>query len=149
VYIKHVDIINNVAWNIRNYRYVGDVSVGGGQATCIQTESKLQAIPISQASRTPRRRRWSLQELPAAGDRPAGKKAYPAPARAAVCPPRRPRCSTDATPASKILAAVAIGPYSQGLCGLTAWARLAATQHPWTRGGSQCDTHLGNTLKAV
>src|SRR5215212_5800638 len=24
--IKHVDIINNVAWNIRNYRYVGDVS---------------------------------------------------------------------------------------------------------------------------
>jgi hypothetical protein len=82
--------------------------VGGGQATCIQTESKLQAIPISQASRTPRRRRRSLQELPAAGDRPAGKKAYPAPARAAVCPPRRPRCSTDATPASKILAAVAV-----------------------------------------
>ncbi|KAI5009299.1 hypothetical protein ZWY2020_011436 [Hordeum vulgare] len=58
--------------------------------------------------RTPRRRRRSLQELPAAGDRPAGKKAYPAPARAAVCPPRRPRCSTDATPASKILAAVAV-----------------------------------------
>ena len=25
--IKHVDNINNVAWNIRNYRYVGDVSV--------------------------------------------------------------------------------------------------------------------------
>jgi hypothetical protein len=28
VCIKHVDIINNVAWNIRNYRYVGDVSLG-------------------------------------------------------------------------------------------------------------------------
>ena len=26
--IKHVDNINNVAWNIRNYRYVGDVSIG-------------------------------------------------------------------------------------------------------------------------
>ena len=26
VCIKHVDNINNVAWNIRNYRYVGDVS---------------------------------------------------------------------------------------------------------------------------
>src|SRR5215218_7506118 len=25
--IKHVGIINKVAWNIRNYRYVGDVSV--------------------------------------------------------------------------------------------------------------------------
>ena len=24
--IKHVGIINKVAWNIRNYRYVGDVS---------------------------------------------------------------------------------------------------------------------------
>jgi hypothetical protein len=28
VCIKHVDNINNVAWNIRNYRYVGDVSLG-------------------------------------------------------------------------------------------------------------------------
>jgi hypothetical protein len=28
MYIKHVDIINNVAWNIRNYRYVGDISDG-------------------------------------------------------------------------------------------------------------------------
>jgi hypothetical protein len=27
VCIKHVDNINNVVWNIRNYRYVGDVSV--------------------------------------------------------------------------------------------------------------------------
>src|SRR5215212_10967702 len=26
--IKHVGIINKVAWNIRNYRYVGDVSTG-------------------------------------------------------------------------------------------------------------------------
>ena len=27
--IKHVGIINKVAWNIRNYRYVGDVSQAG------------------------------------------------------------------------------------------------------------------------
>jgi hypothetical protein len=26
MYIKHVEIINNEAWIIRNYRYVGDVS---------------------------------------------------------------------------------------------------------------------------
>jgi hypothetical protein len=32
VCIKHVDIINNVAWNIRNYRYVGDVSVSENHA---------------------------------------------------------------------------------------------------------------------
>jgi hypothetical protein len=38
VCIKHVSIINNVAWNIRNYRYVGDVSADMVGVTAVVDE---------------------------------------------------------------------------------------------------------------
>jgi hypothetical protein len=43
VCIKHVDNINNVAWNIRNYRYVGDVSSAHCEAEIIAALASHQA----------------------------------------------------------------------------------------------------------
>ena len=39
--IKHVGIINKVAWNIRNYRYVGDVSTVKSSADQVLEANRL------------------------------------------------------------------------------------------------------------
>src|SRR5215213_6640586 len=42
--IKHVDIINNVVWNIRNYRYVGDVSASPSLVLLVPSRQTITRI---------------------------------------------------------------------------------------------------------
>src|SRR5215218_5388165 len=63
--IKHVGIINKVAWNIRNYRYVGDVSGLQEQRFVEQQQVSLKWITQGLSNSGRKRSKISLSSNPA------------------------------------------------------------------------------------